>query len=110
MIPDASQLRQIIVQSMDDGHNVKCPRCWHWHGVTENFGHLPEEIEAKPELAREKLCDKCQSVILRDFPDHPSAPHIRAALRAQHDKYTVKLPWWLWAWRWTVWKIKKAFK
>lgn len=72
---------------MDDGHNVKCPRCWHWHGVTENFGHLPEEISANPKLAKEKLCDKCQQIILTDFPNHSAVPHIKAALAAQKTKY-----------------------
>ena len=77
----------IKVKSMDDGHNVKCPRCWHWHGVTENFGHLPEEISANPKLAKEKLCDKCQQIILTDFPNHSAVPHIKAALAAQKTKY-----------------------
>jgi hypothetical protein len=78
----------VKVESIADGHNVKCPRCWHWHGVTENFGHLPEEIVADPKLAKEKLCDRCQQIILIDFPNHPSAAHIKAALAAQRDKYT----------------------
>lgn len=77
----------ITVQPMNDGRNVKCPRCWHWHGVIENFGHLPEEIEAKPELEKEKLCDGCQKTILENFPDHPSVPHIKAALANQILKY-----------------------
>lgn len=78
----------IKVEPMNDGRNVKCPRCWHWHGVTENFGYLPEEIAADPKLANEKLCDGCQKTILQNFPDHPSAPHIKAALMAQKAKYT----------------------
>lgn len=72
---------------MNDGHNVKCPRCWRWHGVTENFGHLPEEIAARPELAKEKLCDRCQAVILTDYPLHPSVVHIQAAMDRQMVKY-----------------------
>ena len=75
------------VSTMNDGRNVKCPRCWHWHGSVENFGHLPEEITADPKLAKEKLCDSCQQTILRNFPDHPSVPHIHAALEAQRIKY-----------------------
>jgi len=77
------------ITSMDDGRNVKCPRCWHWHGVIENFGHLPEEIAADQKLAKEVLCDRCQQIILTNFPNHPSVPHIRAALKAQHTKYTA---------------------
>jgi len=34
------------------------------------------------------LCDKCQQIILEDFPDHPSVPHIRAALAEQLAHYT----------------------
>jgi hypothetical protein len=78
---------KIMVESMNDGHNVKCPRCWHWHGVVENFGHLPADIEANPKLAKEKLCDRCQNVILTEFPNHPSVPHIKSALEAQRLKY-----------------------
>lgn len=89
---------QCRIEPMDNGRNVKCPRCWHWHGVVENFGHLPEEIAAKPELAREKLCDRCQRTILTEFPDHPSVLHIRAALKKQRTRYTV--PWYRRCRRW----------
>lgn len=78
----------IRVESMDDGRNVKCPRCWHWHGVVDNFGHLPAEIALDPKLAKEKLCDGCQQIILRDFPNHDSVPHIVAALERQRALYT----------------------
>ena len=74
---------------MDDGHNVKCPRCWHWHGAAENFGHEPGVVlpnNRDPE--KEKLCDTCQQIILTDFPDHPSYPHILSALLSQRKKYT----------------------
>jgi hypothetical protein len=63
------------IESMDDGRNVKCPRCWHWHGVRENF---------------DNLCDSCCKVILADFPNHPSVAHIRAAYDAQARKYGIK--------------------
>lgn len=90
--PDPEEIPPtIIVESMDDGHNVKCPRCWHWHGVIENFGHLPEDIEANPKLAKEKLCDRCQKIILTHFPNHPSVPHIKAALEYQRKKYTLDI-------------------
>lgn len=78
----------VEISSMDNGRNVKCPRCWHWHGVVENFGHLPEEIALNPNLSKEKLCDKCQLTILNDFPNHASVPHIREALANQRAKYT----------------------
>lgn len=68
---------------------VKCPRCWDWHTVRLNFGHLPEEEAADPELAREKLCDECQRHILSHHPEHPGAPHIRAALEHQRRRFTA---------------------
>ena len=82
---------EIHVTDCDNGRNVKCPRCWHWHGVVENFGHLPDEIAARPELAKEKLCDRCQSTILECWPDHPASPHIRSALAEQRRKYTAEV-------------------
>lgn len=63
---------KFIVESCDNGRNVKCPRCWHWHGVVENF---------------DNLCDDCQSVILKDFPDHESAPFIKESMQKQVEKY-----------------------
>lgn len=78
-----------LITLTDDPHTVKCPRCWHCHGVTENFGHLPDEIEADPSLAKEKLCDNCQQTILSDYPNHPSVPHIKAAIATQREKYSV---------------------
>ena len=69
-----SKIGPIVVQSMDDGRNVKCPRCWKWHGVKENF---------------DGLCDRCQTVILADYPGHESAPFIRAALDEQRVKYAL---------------------
>lgn len=80
----------IEVKPMDDGHNVKCPRCWHWHGVSENFGHLQEEIALNPKLAKEKLCDTCQEIILAEHPHHASVPHILKALEVQRLKYSVQ--------------------
>ena len=74
---------------MNDGRNVKCPRCWHWHGVIENFGHEPGVVlpdGRNPD--EEKLCDPCQQVILNDFPDHPSVPYIKAALEGQRARYS----------------------
>ena len=58
----------ISIQSMDDGRNVKCPRCWQYHGVIENF---------------ENLCDRCSLVILKDYSEHKSAPFIKAVFEQQ---------------------------
>lgn len=63
---------KITVSSMDDGHDVMCPRCWRWCGVAENYGHL---------------CDVCQKIILEDYPNHESVPLIKAALDKQRAKY-----------------------
>ena len=43
----------------------KCPRCYTHHSIHGNF---------------DNLCDRCQQIILEHFPDHPSVPHIKAAL------------------------------
>lgn len=81
-------IRSIEVKSMDDGRNVKCPRCWHWHGVIENFGHeLSAVLSDGRNADKEKLCDRCQQIILADYPKHPSVPHIKSALEAQREKY-----------------------
>jgi len=61
------------VASMDNGRNVRCPRCWHWHGIGENF---------------DSLCDDCQRVIVADYPEHPSAAAIRKTMKLQKEKYT----------------------
>lgn len=47
------------------GTYLQCPRCKGWHSIHGNFGDL---------------CDGCQRTILEHFPEHESAPHIRAAL------------------------------
>lgn len=79
---------QITVTSLrNDPEARKCPRCYQWHYIQENFGHPPEEEAKNPALGREKLCDRCQRVILEHFPGHWSVPHIRAALEAQRLKY-----------------------
>lgn len=43
---------------------VKCPRCYGRHHIHGNH---------------DDLCDSCIQIILKHFPDHPSAPHIKAA-------------------------------
>ena len=60
------------VTPANNGRNVKCPRCWHWHGVVENY---------------DSLCDRCCDVLVRDYPDHESVPFIKQCLAAQREKY-----------------------
>lgn len=60
------------VSQSDNGRNVKCPRCWHWHGVVENH---------------DSLCDRCCHVLVENFPEHESVPFIHASLEAQRLKY-----------------------
>lgn len=80
---------EVHVCSMDNGHNVKCPRCWHWHGVTTNFGHEPGAVlPDNRDPDKEKLCDKCQYVIVTKFPNHPSIPFIKDALEKQKALFT----------------------
>lgn len=66
-------MSQFEVRPCDDGRNVRCPRCWHWHGVVENF---------------DNLCDDCQSILVSDFPEHPSVPHILSSMEKQIAKYS----------------------
>lgn len=52
---------------------VKCPRCYQYHMVADNFDHL---------------CDRCCDVLLADYPDHPSVPHIQQAYQEQRIKWS----------------------
>lgn len=52
----------------------KCPRCWHMHTVEGNH---------------DDLCDRCSAAILEGWPDHESAPHIRAAMAQQRAKFAA---------------------
>lgn len=71
----ANPMPTIIAKSMrDDPNYVKCPRCWHYHGVKENHDHL---------------CDCCCKVLIENFSDHVSVPLIKANQDAQRAKYTV---------------------
>lgn len=69
------ELRNIADESdttrSNDPDYVRCPRCYGNHSVRGNF---------------DNLCDKCQRVLLSDFPDHESVPFIREALA----KWSVK--------------------
>lgn len=54
---------------------VKCPRCWRITGAGRfNF---------------DGLCDRCQDVILLDFPDHESVPGILAAKAEQRKQFGI---------------------
>lgn len=72
VMPDEIRKVTITAISMDDGRNVKCPRCLHYHPVIENF---------------DNLCDRCQQILLTHFPNHPSVEHIKIALEKQRIKY-----------------------
>ena len=63
---------KVEVTSVENGRNVKCPRCWQYHGVIENY---------------DNLCDKCQDTIINYFPDHESVTHIKESLDKQRIKY-----------------------
>jgi len=54
---------------------IKCPRCWHYHGVRENH---------------DGLCDRCCLVMMQDFPQHEETPAITAKWQAQQSKYLRK--------------------
>jgi hypothetical protein len=62
------------VRALDRETYLKCPRCYGLHSIHGNF---------------DNLCDRCQQTILEHFPDHPSVPHIRAALEAFNAKAPV---------------------
>jgi hypothetical protein len=65
----------VVVRSLkDDPSYVKCPRCWHYHSVRINY---------------DSLCDCCQLVILREHPDHESAPHIKSNIEQQRIKWSA---------------------
>lgn len=66
---------EISIRSLkDDPEARKCPRCWKYHFVKFNF---------------DGLCDLCQSILLNDFPDHESIPHIKEALHNQRMRFGV---------------------
>jgi predicted amidophosphoribosyltransferase len=62
----------LIKDCSEDEHSRKCPRCWKWHDIIENY---------------DDLCDRCQRAILSSYPNHESVPGIMAALEAQRKKY-----------------------
>lgn len=44
---------------------AECPRCHSHHSIHGNY---------------DNLCDRCQSVLVEHFPNHPSVPHIKRAM------------------------------
>lgn len=69
---------QVVIQVeslKDDPNYVKCPRCWNYHAVKENF---------------DGLCDRCWPVLLKDYPDHWSVKGIKESIKAQRVKYGIK--------------------
>jgi hypothetical protein len=54
---------------------VKCPRCWHYHYVRENY---------------DNLCDRCCRTILDDHPEFnlEVTEGIKIAIEKQKIKYT----------------------
>jgi len=45
----------------------------HYNGLS--FGHNPEPSDP-PHLKDEHLCNLCQEIILKDYPNHESVPFI----------------------------------
>jgi len=69
------------------GVRPKCPRCKKHPRATSwnNFGHTRLEIEANPELAKEKLCDRCSKQILDNWPGHPAFPYVQLYINKQKE-------------------------
>lgn len=59
----------------DNKEYVKCPRCWVWHGVKENYDYL---------------CDRCWPILIKNYPTHWSIPHIKKSIKTQRKKYGIK--------------------
>lgn len=70
MVVGTSQRDSVVVVTRSEG--VKCPRCWHYHGVRENH---------------DSLCDRCCLVLIDRFPDFDETPKVKASLEAQKEKY-----------------------
>lgn len=65
------QIRKLALASREERRNdpetfLKCPRCFEFHTIHGNF---------------DNLCDPCQQTILEHFPNHPSVPFIKEALK-----------------------------
>lgn len=68
-----SQFAVLVVPLGNDPNYTKCPRCWMYHAVKDNY---------------DGLCDRCCRVIVDSFPNHESVPHIKASYEAQRVKYS----------------------
>ncbi len=83
------------IASKQDGRHVSCPRCRKVHTCNWNFGHTEEEIANCHEinyfkaLMNQKLCDRCQQVLLEFYPNHPSIPYIKVAIEKQKRIYNL---------------------
>lgn len=64
--------KEITVESCQKSGMVKCPRCWHYHYGSLNFGHEP----GHEKYGKEFLCNNCIEIILNNYPDHPSVKFI----------------------------------
>jgi hypothetical protein len=67
----------VALSLVDNPDYVKCPRCWHYtHEGLHNH---------------DNLCDRCCNVLLSDFPDHESIPHIKESRERQKQQFTTEL-------------------
>lgn len=68
-------MNEILHIEVAHAEGVKCPRCWKHTGEGRfNF---------------DGLCDVCCDVILKDFPDHESVPHILASKADQRKRWGI---------------------
>lgn len=63
----------------DDPEYVLCPRCRQYYGIWST----PPNYD--------NLCDRCCSVLVQAFPDHPSVPLIVSTLRGQQAEKIAQL-------------------
>lgn len=73
-LPRSAYKAELLVSAsaITDPNMVKCPRCWHYHGVIVNY---------------DMLCDRCCSSIVEGWPDHESVPFIKANLASQRRSF-----------------------
>ncbi len=62
-----------VTSLRDDPQFCKCPRCWHYHAVKENY---------------DELCDRCCHVLVEAWPEHDAIPGIQESWERQRAKYT----------------------
>ena len=62
----------------DDPSQVICPRCHRWHSGPLNTPYPVDALVAKGyDPARQKICDRCEAILLSDYPDHEASLAIR---------------------------------